>query len=127
MPLAPNDPVWLQYERDHPVRPRVLSLVEKKPTVKKKKNLTPPKLDPKITVAVKAFRIAMTLDVKILRFGHQVDVCVKKWRKNAIFGCSLFQKFNFVCLLLTPMNCSPKTVSIFNFVCPLWTWSVIRI
>ena len=69
----------------------------------------------------------MTLDVKPVRFGHQVDVCVKKRHKNSIFGCSPFQKFNFVCLLLTSMIFPPKTVSIFNFVWPLWTWSFIRI
>ena len=50
----------------------------------------------------------MKLDVNILRFGHQVAVCVKKRHKNAIFGCSRFYKFNSVCLLLLPMICLKK-------------------
>ena len=65
--------------------------------------LTIPKLSPKITVSVIAFRIAMTLDVKVFWFGYQVAVCVQKRLKNGLFGCSWFQKFNFVCLLLTLM------------------------
>ena len=60
-----------------------LSLGEKKH--RKKKSLTPPKLGPKKTVSVIAFRIAMTIDVKSLRFGHQVAVCVKKWHKKGNF------------------------------------------
>ena len=44
----------------------------------------PPKLGPKITVSVIPFRIALTLDVKIVWFGRQVAVCAKKWHKNAI-------------------------------------------
>ena len=55
----------------------------KKNTVKK--ILTPPKLGPKKTVSVIAFQIAMTIDVKSLRFGHQVAVCVKKWHKKGNF------------------------------------------
>ena len=39
-------------------------------------SLTPPKLGPKKTVLIIAFRIAVTLDVKIVWFGRQVAVCV---------------------------------------------------
>ena len=85
--------------------------------------MTPPKLGPKKTVSIIAFRIALTLDVKIVWFGRQVAVCVQKRHKNAIFGCSWFQKFNFDCLLLKLLICSPKTESIFKFVCPLLTQS----
>ena len=61
---------------------------------------TPPKLGPQKIVSIIAFRIALTLDVKIVWFGRQVAVCVQNWHKNAIFGCSWSQKFNFDCLLL---------------------------
>ena len=56
-----------------------------------------------------AFRIALTLDVQIVWFGGQMAVCVTKLKKNAIFECSRFQKFNFDCLLLNLLICSPKT------------------
>ena len=82
---------------------------------------------PKKTVLVIAFRIALTLDVKIVWFGRQMAVCVKNWHKNAIFGCSWFQKFNFSCLLKKLLICSPKAEHIFNFVFPLWIWSSIVI
>jgi hypothetical protein len=59
------------------------------------KNSDPPTLGPKKIVSIIAFRISFTLDVKIVWFGRQVAVCVKKWHKNAIFGFSLVQKFNF--------------------------------
>ena len=62
--------------------------------------MTTPKLGPKITVLFKAFRTALTLDVKIVGFGCQKAVCVNKRNKNAIFGCSQFQKSNFDCVLL---------------------------
>ena len=68
------------YEKVQPVSPRVLSLVEKTPTINKK-FLPPPKVGPKITVSIIAFRIAWTLDVKIVWFCCQVAVCVKKWHK----------------------------------------------
>ena len=71
-----------------------------------------------------ALRIALTLDVKIVWFGCQVAVCVKKRHKNAFFGCSWFQKFNLLHKLLI---CSAKTENIFKFVCPLWTKSSIMI
>jgi hypothetical protein len=76
-----------------------LSCCKKNPTVNKKKS-DPPKLGSKKTVAIIAFRIAWTLDVKILWFGRQVAACVQKRHKNEIFGCSWFQKFNFDCLLI---------------------------
>ena len=69
--------------------------------------LTPPKLGPKKNVSIIAFRIALTLDTKIVGFGRQVAVCVQKRQKYAIFGCSRFQKFNFDCLLLKLLICSP--------------------
>ena len=74
-----------------------------------------------------AFRIAMTLDVKIVWFGRQVAVCVQKRHKSAIFGCSWFQKFNFDCLLLKLLICLSTTENIFKFVCPLLTQSFIMI
>ena len=40
-----------------------------KPPIVNKKILTTPKLGPKRTVSVTAFRIALTLDVKIVWFG----------------------------------------------------------
>ncbi len=52
------------------------------------------------TVPFIAFRIALTIDVKIFLFCCQVAVWVKKQPKNAIVGCSRFQKLNFNCLLL---------------------------
>ena len=76
---------------------------------------------------VTAFRISLTVDVKIVWFGCQVTVCVNKGQKNVIFLCSRFQKFNFDYLLLNLLICSPKTKNIFNFVCPLWTLSSIMI
>ena len=91
------------------------------------KILTPPKLGPKKTVSIIAFRIALTLDVKIVWFGRQVAVCVQNWHKNANFGSSWFQKFNFDCLLLKLLICSQITENIFKFVCPLLTQSSIMI
>ena len=101
------------------------SLLLKKPPTINKKILTPPKLCLK-NESIIAFRIALTLDVKILLFGCQLAVSVQKRHKNAIFWCSWFQKFNF-CLLLKPLICSPKTENIFIFVCPLLTQSSIMI
>ena len=46
--------------------------------LQKKLILTNPKLGPKKTVSVIVFRIAWTLDVKIVWFGRQVTVCVQK-------------------------------------------------
>ena len=48
--------------------------------------MTPPKLGPKKTVSIIAFRITLTLDVTIVWFGCQLTVCVQKRHKNAIFG-----------------------------------------
>ena len=75
------------YEEVQPVSPRVLSLVQKT-SQRKKKNMTPHKLGAKKTVLVIAFRNVLTLDVKIVWFGRQVAVFVKKRHTNAIFGCS---------------------------------------
>ena len=61
--------------------PEYSLLLKKTPTVKK--NLTPPKLGPKKTVLIIAFRIAWTLDVEIVWFGCQVAVCVQKGYENA--------------------------------------------
>ena len=91
------------------------------------KILTPPNFGPKKTVSIIAFRIALTLDVKIVWFGPQVAVCGQKRQKNAIFGCSWFQKFNFNCLLLKLLIFAPTTENIFKFVCPLLTQSSIMI
>ena len=91
------------------------------------KNKTSPKLGPKKTMSIIAFIIAWTLDVKIVRFGRQVPVCVQKWNKYAIFVCSWFQNFNFDCLLLKLLTYSTTTENIFKFVCPLWTQSSIMI
>ena len=87
----------------------------------------PPKLGPKKTLSIIAFRIALTLDVTIVWFGRQVAVNVQKWHKNAIFGCSLFQKFNFDCLLLKLLIYLPTTEKLFKYVCPLLTQSSIMI
>ena len=70
--------------------------------------LTRPKLGPKKTVLIIALRIALTLDVKFVWFGRQGAVCVQKRHKNAIIGCSLFQRFNFDCLLLKLLIGLPK-------------------
>ena len=111
----------LLYEKVRAVSLRVLSFIEKPPTVNKEfrppLNLVPKK------VLVIAFRINVTLDVKIGWFGSQVAVCVKKLQKNANFGFSLFQKFNFDCLLLKLLICSSRTKNILSFVCPLRTRS----
>ena len=85
------------------------SLLLKKPPTIIKKFWPPPKLGPKKTVLIIAFRIALTLDVQIVWFDRQMAVCVQKRHKNAIFECSWFQKFNFDCLLLKLLICSPKT------------------
>ena len=74
-----------------------------------------------------AFRIALTLDVQIVWFGRQMAVCVQKRHKNAIFECSQFQKFNFDCLLLKLLICSPKTEEVFKFMYPLLTQSYLMI
>ena len=113
-------------ERAQPVSRRVLSLVEKT-SHRYYKILTPPKLGPKKTMLIIAFRIALTLDVKIVWFGCQVAVCFQKRHKNAISWCSRFQKFNFECLLLKLLICSPSTENILTFVCPLLTQSSIMI
>ena len=63
----------------------------------------------------------------IVWFGRQVTVCVQKCYKNAIFGWSLFQKFNFNCFLLKLLIYSPSTKNIFKLVCPLLTQSSIII
>ena len=99
------------------------SLSMEKPSILNKKMLTTPQIDPKKTVSVMAFRIALILDVKIVWFGCQVAVCVNKRHKNANFGFSRFQKFNFDCLLLKLLICSSRTENIFSFVCPLRTRS----
>ena len=83
--------------------------------------------NPKKTGLIIAFRIALTLDVKFLWFGRQVAVCVQKRHRNAIFGCSWFQKFNFDSLLHKLLICSPKTENIFKFVYPLRTQSTLMI
>ena len=96
------------------------------PTVNKKV-LIPPKLAPKknrVVHSIQNFYDTQCQNLTVLSSG---DCFGQKRHKYAFFGCSRFQKFNFVCLLLRPMICSPKTVSIFNFVCPLWTWSDFRI
>ena len=84
----------LSYERVQPVSTRTLSLVVKPPNVNNKL-LTTPKLGTQKTASVIAFRIALALDVQIVWFGRQVAVCVNKWHKNSIFGCSKFFKLNF--------------------------------
>ena len=89
--------------------------------------MTPPKLGPKKTVSIIAFIIALAFDVEIVWFGRQVAVCVQKWHNNAIFGCSLFQKLNFDCLLPKLLICSPTTENMFKFVCPLLSQSSIMI
>ena len=68
-----------------------------------------------------AFIIALTHDVKILWFGHQKAIFVNNWHKNAIFGCSQYQKFNFSCLLFKILFYFPKTEIILKLVYPLWT------
>ena len=57
--------------------PEYSLLLEKPPRVNTK-FLTPPppKFGPKKTVLIGAFRIAQTLYVKIVLFGHPVAVCV---------------------------------------------------
>ena len=90
-------------------------------------NSDPPKLGPWKTVSIIAFRIALTPGVQIVWFGRQAAVCVQKRHKDAIFGCSWFQKFNFDCLLLKLLICSPTTENILKFVCPLLTQSYIII
>ena len=72
-------------------------------------NSDPPKLAPQNTVSILAFRITLTHDVKNVWFGRHVAVCVQKRHTNYIFGCSWFQKFNFDCLLLKLLICSPAT------------------
>ena len=84
------------YESDQPVIRIVLSLVEKT-SHRQYKILTPPKLGPPKKVSIIDFRIALTLNVKIVWFGRQVAVCVQKRHKNAICWCSWFQKFKFDC------------------------------
>ena len=86
------------------------------------KNSDTPKLGHKKLVI--AFQIAVTVDVKIIRFGRQVAVCITKRHTNAMFRCSWFQKFNFDCLLIKLLICSLKTEIISSFVCPLQTQSL---
>ena len=74
---------------------------------------------PKKNISVIAFRIAVTLDVKIGWFGRQVAVCVKERHKHANFRLGRLQKFNFACLLLMLLICSSRIENIFSFVCPL--------
>ena len=64
-----------------------LSLKKPPPLIQ---NSDPPKIGPQKTVSIIAFRIALTLDVKIVCFGCQVAVSVQKRHKNAIFWCSRF-------------------------------------
>ena len=46
-------------------------------------------------VLVIAFRITLTLNVKLVGFGHQVAVCVNKRHNNAIFGGGQFLNLMF--------------------------------
>ena len=103
------------------------SLSLEKPPPVNNKILNTPKSGPKKTVSVIAFRITLTLDVKIVWFGCQVAVCVNNRHKNANFKFCWFQKFYFDCLLLKLLICSPTTEIMFNFVCPLLTQSSIII
>ena len=54
------------------------------------------------------------------------DCLCQKMANNFFFflggGVRRFQKFNFDCLLLKLLNCSPRTEKIPNMLCPLWTW-----
>ena len=109
--------IW--YQEVQPVSPRVLSLVEEKNCHRTSKNLTLPKLGVKINVLFISFWIALTLWVKIVWFGCQVTVCVKKRHTNAIFGHSWFLKFNFDCLLNELLISYIKTEHILSFVCYL--------
>ena len=74
-------------------------------------------------MSVIAFRIALTLDIKMVWFGCQVAVCVKKWHTNAFVRCSRFQKVNFDCLLHKLLICSPTTKK--HLKCLSWTMSFI--
>ena len=105
--------------------PEYSLLLKKPPDIKK--NLTTPRLSSKRTLLVIAFRIALTLDVKIVWFRCQVAVCVNKWHECAFFWCSRYQKFNFDWLPLKLLTSSPKTENIFSFVCLLWTQLSVRI
>ena len=114
------------YERNQPVSPRVLSLVEKKPPLIFFLNWPSLKKVPK--------KPCQTYISELLwHLMSEFYALVIRWlfaSRNgihAIFGMSRFQKFNIVCLLLPASIFSSKSLSIFNFVCPLWTWSVIRI
>ena len=69
--------------------------------------MTTPNLVPK-TVLVIAFRFALTLDVKIVLFGHQVTVFVNKRHTNDFVCCVQFQKLKFCCLLLEHLIYLPK-------------------
>ena len=82
--------------------------LKKTSKLKKIKILTTPKLGAKKTVIVIAFIIVSSLDVKVVRVGRQKAVCVNKWHKNANFGLSRFQKFNFDGLLIKLLICSSK-------------------
>ena len=96
------------------------------PTVNKKKICPLLNLVPK-TVSVIAFRIVLTLVVKIVSFGCQVTVYFNKQHKSALFGCSWIQKLKCDGLLHRLLICSTEKGNLFNFVCPLGTLSFIRI
>ena len=85
------------------------------------KFLQPPKLVLNKPVQIIAFRIALTHDVKIAWSGQQMAVSFKKRRKNEIFGCGDFQKFQCWCLLHLLQFYLTKAETIFKLVYPFWT------
>ena len=89
--------------------------------------LTTTELGPRKTVSVISFRIALKLDVRIVWFGCQMAICVKKLQTSALFGFSRIQKLNFDCFVHRLLNCSKKIGNIFHFACPLWSKSSFRI
>ena len=84
----------IKKEEVQPVRPRVLSLVAKPPTVNKT-NFCPVLNLVQKNVSVIAFRIALTLDVKIAYFGGQLAVWAHK-RQKMIFLCVVSFKISSV-------------------------------
>ena len=93
-------------------------LLKKLPTVNKK-FWHPLNLVPKKYVSIIAFRITLTLDLKIVWFGRQVTFCVLKRHKNAILGVVGFKSWTLTvyCLSSWFVHQQRKT---YSNLCVLW-------
>ena len=77
--------------------------MKKKTSKLKYKILTTPKIGPKKTLPIIAFRLALTIDVQVAWFGCQMAVCVNKRIKMRFWVLSI-SKFKFKFKVLFTKN-----------------------